>query len=225
MSKPEQQPPAASPERPSDELVLAAVERGARQRPGDARAVTFATVLAHLDIPRRSTAARHVGIRLEVLRQEGPLHCTRRHGVAVWQLTCSGLELLRRQRLAGAMPALPEAPQHRAWRGARTAAAQEIERFRQDVSDRLEEARRLLHADPPAHSDDWFELGQRLHRACWRLASASHCLHEWPEPRDDRPDADRHSEPGDRSLGSAERARLQARRRGRRNVHLWHDEL
>jgi hypothetical protein len=62
----------------------------------------------------------------------------------------------------GDVPQLPESPRHRTWRNARTAAAQEIERFRRNLRDCLDEAARLLDADPPAHSDAWFELGQHL---------------------------------------------------------------
>ena len=42
---------------------------------------------------------------------------------------------------------LPESPQHRAWRNARTAAAQELERFRASLHERLRHAELLLDAD------------------------------------------------------------------------------
>jgi hypothetical protein len=119
------------------------------------------------------------------------------------------------------VPDLPESPQHRAWRNARTAAANEIERFARSLGADLDRATRLLEADPPARSDAWFELGERVQRAAWRLASAGYCLREWSEPDDSRADVDDRVEPGDEGLDSAELARRRARRLGRRNITLW----
>jgi hypothetical protein len=131
---------------------------------------------------------------------------------------------LRRARRDGdGVPPLPESPQHRAWRNARTAAAEELERFRASLRERLRRAELLLDAEPPPHSDAWLELAQELQRACRRVASASHCLYEWSEPDDERPDVDQRSEPGDAELDEDERARRQARRAGRRNLRLWDD--
>ena len=138
-----------------------------------------------------------------------------------WELTSAGRRRLQRARRAGSVPPLPESPQHRAWRDARTAAAQEIERFRASLRDRLDEAALLLEADEPPHSDAWFELGEALQRACRRVASASHCLYEWVEPHDLRADVDDHLDPIDEGLDPAERARRRARRAGRRNIRLW----
>lgn len=208
---------------PSDELILAAVERAGRHRARDTPAVPVWAILDHLAAPRRSQAARHVRARLGVLHAAGWLESSRSHGVPAWELTGAGRRRLQLARRAEEVPQLPESPQHRAWLGARTAAAQEIERFRASLRERLEEAALLLDADPPPHSDAWFELGEALQRACRRLASASHCLHEWVEPHEDRADVDERREPSDEGLDPAERARRRARRAGRRNIRLWDD--
>jgi hypothetical protein len=141
----------------------------------------------------------------------------------MWTLTTAGRRRLRAARGAGRLAELPESPQHRAWRNARTAAAHEIERFGRSLSQDLAEATSLLEADPPARSDAWFELGERLGRSAWRLASAGYCLREWAEPDDARADLDDRTEPADEELDPAELARRRARRLGRRNITLWDD--
>ena len=85
----------------------------------------------------------------------------------------------------------------------------------------LEDAARELDAQPPPHSDAWLELGEELQQACRRVASASHCLHEWAEPIDARADLDSHVEASDATLDQGERARRRTRRAGRRNIGLW----
>jgi hypothetical protein len=212
-----------TPGSPSDELVLAAVERAARHQARDTPAVPVWTILEHLHASRRSAAARHVRERLEALAAVGLLERAQRHSVTTWALSGVGLAHLRAARRAGLLPALPESPQHRAWHGAHTAAAQEIERFREGLGAVLARAVRLLDAGEPPPSDAWLELGEELHRACRRLASASHCLYEWAEPDDARADVDDHTAPEDESLDARERALRRARRAGRRNTRLWDD--
>jgi len=216
--------PRATPAgRASDELVLAAVARAEDHGTPDTPEIPFWAILEHLAVPRRSAAARHVRARLDVLHEAGSLQRSRRHGVPTWALTPSGRRRLRRAERAGRLGQLPESPQHRAWRNARTAAAQEIERFRRGLGDSLDEAAQLLDAAQPADSDAWFELGQRLRRGCWRVASASYCLYEWAEPQDARADIEDYSDPSDAALDPGERARRRARRLGRRNIRLWDD--
>ncbi len=223
MPNPDRCPRGPHAERPPDELVLAAVERAARHRARDTPAVPVRAIFEHLAVPRRSAAARHVRSRLEVLHAAGSLERSRDHGVPTWELTSAGRRRLQRARRTGNVPQLPESPQHRTWRNARTAAAQEIERFSRSLRDYLDEAARLIDADPPAHSDAWFELGQHLQRACRRLGSASYCLHEWVEPHDARADVDERLDPADERLDPAGGARRRARRMGRRNIGLWED--
>jgi hypothetical protein len=178
-------------------------------------------ILEHLAARPRSREARSVRSRLSSLHADGLLDSSRRHGVTTWELTSAATVRLRELRAAGRLPALPESPQHHAWRNARALAAQEIERFRGCLHERVEEATRLLGEAPPPSSDAWFELGEDLQRACWRLGSASHCLHEWAEPLDERADLDVRLEAGEDRLDPEERALRAARRMGRRNVRLW----
>jgi hypothetical protein len=207
--------------RPPDELVLAAIERAARHQSHHRPAVPVWAILEHLALRPRSASARHVRARLHALHAAGSLDCLRRHGVTTWALTGSGRRRVRRAADAGELPPLPESPQHRAWRNARVAAAQELERFRALLRERVERAAALLDADPAPPPDAWLELADELQRACRRLASASHCLHEWGEPDDSRADIDEHLEPGDRRLTPAQRKLTRARRAGRRNILLW----
>jgi hypothetical protein len=220
MPDPDSGPRATAP-RPSDELVLAAVERAVRHHARGAPTVPVWLILDHLAVPRRSGDARHVRARLGALHDSGLLERSRRHGAPTWGLSEAGVRRLRRARRAGEPPSLPESPQHRTWRLARTAAAQEIERFRVGLRERLRDAAELLDARPAAASDAWLELADELQRGCRRLASASHCLYEWQEPDDARADVDTHVDAADRLLDARERERRRARRAGRRNIRLW----
>jgi hypothetical protein len=176
-----------------DLLVLAAVDRAQMHRVPSGEAVPIWQVLEHLDVPRRSAAARDVRAQLAALEVAGALATSRRHGVHVWQLTAASRRRLRRAQRRSEVPTLPESPQHRRWRVARTLSSQEIERFRGELRESLEQAGCLLAASQPARSDAWFESGERLQRACMRLWSASHCLYEWKEPTDDHADIDDHA--------------------------------
>jgi hypothetical protein len=158
-----------------------------------------------------------VRAQLQSLVQDGVIEQRRAHGVDVFALAPSG-----RRRLQGAgLVDLPESPQHREWRNARTLATQEIQRFRASLGDALKEASALIDDTPG--SDALFELAEELRAAARRLGSATYCLHEWMEPSDDRADIDDHISPADRALDPSERQRRQARRAGRRNTRLWPD--
>jgi len=223
MSDPDSRTSATPPARPADELVLAALERAARHQAREDPAVPVWAILEHLAVPPRSGAARHVGTRLAAMHAAGLLERSRRHGAQTWALTDAGARRLHEARGAGGLAALPESPQHRAWRLAHTAAAHEIERFRDALHERLGRAGRTLESHAPPHSDAWLELAEELQRACRRLASASYCLYEWAEPDDARADVDERLDPADEALEPAERARRRTRRAGRRNVRLWDD--
>jgi hypothetical protein len=207
----------------SDEMVLAAIDRAARHRARDHADVPGWAITEHLGIGRRSAAARHVRSRLVALVEAGRLERSRRHGIPGWAVTRSGRQHFDRARRAGNVPSLPESPQHRQWREARTLAALEIERMREVVRMGLDESVQLLDAGTVGSSDAWFELSEQLRRAVWRLGSASYCLHEWAEPLDEQADIDDRSDPGDERLSDAERVRRRDHRAGRRNTTLWQD--
>lgn len=193
-----------------DAVVLAAVDRAERHRgrPG----ASVGLIFEHLGIPRRSRNAR---AQLGALVVFGHLRQFRAHGVEMWEITASGRTCLRR----AASVELPESPQHRAWRNARTLAAREIDCFRGALRSAMVETTALL--DGGASSDVWFELAERLRASARSLGSATYCLNEWAEPDDERPDIDDHRDPGDVALPPAERRRREVRRMGRRNTHLW----
>jgi hypothetical protein len=172
------------------ELVLAAIERAYRHSGRDAPEVPTWAIYEHLGFPTRSGPARRVYARLSLLQEAGWLEPARRVGIPMWVLTSAGRRRLQRARRGGKVPGLPESPQHRAWREARAAAAQEVERFRQELRPCLEQALLLLDVDPLADSDAWFQVGERLRAPCRRVGSAVHCLREWQEPDDAHADID-----------------------------------
>jgi len=208
-------------EAPCARLVLAAVDRAARHRADGVPSVPLWSILDHLAIRPRSSAARLARRRLEALERSGSLRAERRHGVRVWGLTAAGVARLGGDRRA--LGELPESPQHRAWRQARVAAAQELDRVAEDLGALLARACALLAADPSAAgSDAWLVLAEELRHACRRLGSAVHCLHEWPEPAEQGADVDLRAEPPhSRGLDARALARLPSLRASRRNVVLW----
>jgi hypothetical protein len=206
-----------------DELILAAIDRAARHRERPAGYAITGSIYSHLDIPSRSGPARRVRGRLSALEEAGTVQRSTRIGFTVWSLTSAGRGRLTRAQRTGKIE-LPESPQHREWRNARTLAEQEIERFRRALRDCLTSATRLLDTDPPAGSDAFFEMAERLRDECRRLASATYCLSEWIEPDDATADVDDRLKPSERNLDPAEQRRLQSQRSGRRNVRLWSEQ-
>ena len=193
-----------------DLLMLAAVDRAVRHR-ADKSAVPIYGVKEHLGLPTRSLGVR---VKLAALEQAGALQRKHVHGAQAWELSTTGRRRLQLARRAGDLPELPESPQHRAWRQARASAEAEIDSIRLELRGALEAATALI--DAPSHSDDWFEHGERLEHDCRRMAVAIHCLHEWREPDDARPDIDERVEPTDKGLDPVERLRRSQRRLARR---------
>ncbi len=187
----------------TDGLVLAAVERAVLHEQEEG--VLTSVLMAHLGLAWAPPTNQKFFPRLDELRQAGLLTSTERRGEPYWSLTSVGQERLTEEREAGEVGALPESPQHRAWRHARTQAAVRIEGFRDDLSDAHSKADDLLSQYRPVMSKEWFELSEWLHSAAWRLASATYCLTEWLEPEDHRPDVDENPGP----------------KPGRRNVAAW----
>lgn len=202
-----------------DVLVLAAIDRAERHDPAQRRGVPVWAVYEHLTVARRSGPARRIKARIDALEGAGCVERSRRHGVATWALSNKGRRRLTRALVAGEVPELPESPQHRRWREARTLAEQEIGRFHAAVEKDVQTLTNLLDEGVETPSEVWLEMAERLPGSLRRLASAIHCLREWAEPDEDRPDVDEDAEPGE-GLDKAERARRQ-RRMGRRNVALW----
>ena len=204
----------------SADLVAAALARAELHSARTPAPVPFWTLLEHLAIPRRSHLARRVQVRLSELAGDGRVELGARRGVPVFSTTDAGARRLQRLRRRGAVPALPESPQHVRWRLARADATQEIDRMRRELRAALTAGECLLTADA-AVSDDWFSLGARLRRECRRLGAAVHILREWEEPSEARADIDDLLAPGEEALGEDQRARRRAARAGRRNTRLW----
>ena len=186
-----------------DVVILAAIERASLHRARGSIVPVWA-IFAHLSIPRRSGAARHVQQRLLAMQEAGKVAPHLTHGVKAWEITSSGRRYLRR---AGVVE-LPESPQHAAWRNARTLAEQEVERFEQELTGTLTAALELVERE--SRSDAMFEMARRLLIEFRRLGSAIYCLREWEEPTDDRPDLETPETPALREL-----------RMGRRNPNGW----
>jgi hypothetical protein len=196
-----------SPIEPPDIVILAVVERAARQERSDE--VRTETVIEHLGfVPEKGVLGplRH---RLDNLRNDGNLTRAARGGSESWVLTSEGRKLLDESYTAEEVGELPESPQHRAWREARVQAALRIEGFEAEVGTLLEEASNLIQQSlPRPHSSKWFALGQQLSLAVWRLGSATHCFQEWIEPDDDVPDVDENPgpSPGRRAISAWDQA-------------------
>ena len=208
-----------------DELVLAAIERAERHRARDHPGVPFTAAVEHLGLPPGAWTTRRLRPQFEALERMGVLERSRRHGLVMWGLTRRGRQRLSNARRARRLSPLPESPQHIAWREARASARERVGEFRNGLRSALNDAVAVLDTGRRTNSDTWFELGERLQRACWRVGSATHCLYEWAEPADDRADVDNRRAPSDRDLSPAERARRHGRRAGRRNIKLWGDRL
>jgi hypothetical protein len=204
----------------SDELILAALDRAIRHGGRGCDAIA-GSIYDHLDIPSRSGPARYVYRRLPVLEGAGALERARRLGFVVWSPSSKGRRRLDRALRAGSVE-LPESPQHREWRNARTLAEREINRFREEIRDCITDAMELVDAE--SHSDVLFEIAHRLHFEYRRLASATYCLSEWAEPDDAHPDDDERLTPAEMKLDVVERARLRWLRAGRRNIQYWSEQ-
>jgi hypothetical protein len=177
-------------ELPSTALVLAAIDRAERHRAIDEPGVLLSEVKEHLGLRHNGWTTRRLRPQLEELQHNGLAVQLRRNCLNLWGLTAEGRQRLDTVRQAGGFEPLPESPQHRKWREARHAAEQKITVLREELRRALDDGRLLIEAGHHASSSEWFTFSERLGRACWRVGSASYCLHEWAEPDDDHPDID-----------------------------------
>jgi hypothetical protein len=203
----------------SDDVVLAAVERAERHREREGDGVMMSDIAEHLGFVYGSWTTRRLRPQIEVFIAAGLLVRSREHGVTVWGLTSSGRKRVAR---AGESVVLPESPQHRVWRHARSLAAERINGFRGQVRSVLEETTGALDADGVC-SDAWFALAEHLESACCQLGSATYCMSEWAEPDDASPDVDDRTERVDGKIDADELGGVRYRRVGRRNVWKWAD--
>jgi DNA-binding PadR family transcriptional regulator len=167
-------------------LVLAAMQR-AQLHSGAGRFLKR-EVIEHLGLRRTATTTRRLRPPIKALREEGLIVQVSGHGASYWRLTEAGEARLAVMRRAGKVGELPGSPQHRRWRNARRLAGERIEEIREEAVDALEEAERLLTAAPGPGSAAISELRGRFWRCLERLALATYCLEEWPEPDEARRD-------------------------------------
>jgi DNA-binding PadR family transcriptional regulator len=175
-TKPTPEPP------PSEGLLLAAIDRAYRHRrrrenPG----VRLASAKEHLGLARGSASTRCVRPVWDALHAAGLIEPSEPRGQPLWRLTSAGVERLQTVRQSGELK-LPESPQHRDWREARSAANKQIAGFRNELRTALADTADLLVIEPPTNSDSWREAGERLQTACSGVSWAVYCLSEWAEP-------------------------------------------
>lgn len=204
-----------------EHLLLAAIDRAVRHSVAEKPYVGTHAIADHLALDRNSGEWRRFRSQFHALEGARAIEQVRRHGMMQWGLTHAGRARLYQAQQSGTIPALPESPQHRAWREARTTAEREIDAFRRCLGEVLNEASVLLAAEPPPRSDAWFDISERLRRWTWQVGSATHCLSEWTEPDDAFADADNGHDPGDDELPEPQRARLRYLRSGRRSFFRW----
>jgi hypothetical protein len=190
MSQPQPDPPA--------EQLLAALDRALRHRRNQEPGVLVSDIVAHLGLPGDSRTKGRLRVAIEGLEAASLVVRAHRYGVTIWTLTETGSKQLAEHPEATA--ALPESPQHRLWREARTTATRRIEGFREDLLAGVAHASDLLESAQPVDSESWYTLGEWLSRSCQRLGSATHCLNEWAEPNDAQADIDTHPRRGRRTI-------------------------
>lgn len=173
----------ATSKNPSEEMVLAAIERAFRHRrhpqnPG----VPLSVVKEHLGLSRHGSDTRRLQPVVDALHAAGQIERTERHGLVLWRLTAAGKRRLSTAWRRGTIE-LPESPQHREWREAHCAAGDRIDRLRDELEAALDRTRTLLGTEQ-RDADVWFAVSRELQRACYRLGSATYCRFEWMEPDD-----------------------------------------
>jgi hypothetical protein len=170
----------------SDAVVLAALDRAERHRGGTGEGVRMSNLAEHLGFVHGPWTARGLRPQLDALIEAGALERVKRQGLVRLVLTEKGRTQAAR---ASRTVALPESPQHRAWRQTRRKAVERIDGLREDARRAVQDAGRLLDAGE-ADSETLFLLAVRLKEALQYLGSATYCVREWAEPDDARADTD-----------------------------------
>lgn len=197
-------PPSGRGAVPDEILLLAAIDRAARHGEGrslkrvgarkgakERIAVPIFFVARHLGYPPGTRIRRQLRKRLEEATEEGWLECLDSSDPTVWALTSKGRQALARHqgRVSAATRALPESPQHEAWREARHVAELQIAELRDQLRSALEECSAVAGKES-TESATWLRLAE----ASRRLGGATYCLFEWQEPDDARVDIDERQE-------------------------------
>jgi hypothetical protein len=181
-TKPTPEPP------PTEGLLLAAIDRAYRhRRRSENPGVRLASVKEHLGLGIGRASTRRLRPLWDGLHAACLIELSEPRGQPLWRLTSAGVDRLQAARKSGELE-LPESPQHRDWREARSTASEQIASFRDELRAALADTADLLVIEPPIESDSWRETSERLQKACSRVSWAVYCLREWVEPDDSRAD-------------------------------------
>jgi DNA-binding MarR family transcriptional regulator len=170
----------------SDAMVLAAIDRAERHRGGTGEGARMSNLAEHLGLVHGARTTLGLRPQLDALIDAGALERARRQGLVLLVLTEKGRRGAARARQT---VALPESPQHRAWKQTRRKAVERIDGLREDARRAVQDAGRLLDTEE-ADSEALFLLAVRLGEALQYLGSATYCAREWAEPDDARADTD-----------------------------------
>jgi hypothetical protein len=170
----------------SDAVVLAAIDRAERHRGGAGEGVRMSNLAEHLGFVHGAWTTLGLRPQLDALIDAGALERVKRQGLVLLVLTEKGLTQAAQARRT---VALPESPQHRAWRQTRKKAMKRIDGLREQARQAVQDAGRLLEREE-AGSEALFLLAVRLGEALQYLGSATYCAREWAEPDDARADTD-----------------------------------
>lgn len=162
----------------SSELLLAAIDRAERHRTNEHDLVPLRIIVAHLGLARTGWTTRRLRPELDALVADGLLVAGRVVRLDAWALSDAGHKRLEIAQQAGGVPRLPESPQHRAWRDARSVAAEQIEGLRASVQAATDELLGLLGSRRRTRSDAWLLLAARLGETCRQLGLATYRLYE-----------------------------------------------
>lgn len=174
---------------PSDDLVLAATDRAYRHDYGERASVALMAIADHLAMEWNPITSRRLRPIVDRLTQRGLLERARHHGRDGWTPTEAGSRQLVGALARGVGDDLPESPQHRQWRIAREHAAARLEGLCSELGELLAEVGAMLSAEL-ASSTEWLTRAKALHDLAGGIGVAVYCLHERPEPSDDKPDHD-----------------------------------
>jgi hypothetical protein len=176
---------------PSDELVLAAVDRAHRHTYVPENDASTAEIATHLGIAWGPVTARRLRpILARLAGERGWLSHSHKHRRDCWKLTSKGACALAGAVAAGVREQLPESPQHRQWRAARDHAAARIQVLQSELGELAGKLTDLLDRDSPPPACELVALARPLRDLTVAVAMAHYCLYERVEPDDARAERD-----------------------------------
>jgi hypothetical protein len=137
----------------------------------------------HLGYSKDVRVRRRLLTRLRDATEKGWLEASDVSKQTVWTLTANGRRALARRQGSEAIVALPESPQHQAWREAHQVAGVQIAELRARFRDAFDQRSAVADSES-TQSAVWLRMAD----ACSRLGGATYCLFEWPEPDDAQAD-------------------------------------